>query len=742
VQPRTGDRERRTFAVADHAVASTVMRDRAWDVVDIRPHLDALQASGGEDLSILSTLARSSLIYQSGREHLHTRRAIAAFLSPASVMRWQGVIDAAIEDALQRLATSETPDIVHDYADPIFVRTIGAMTGLAIDDERAILRSIDAARGLAEPLLPLRRLRQVQAAFAHLQGLLPTPRVEGQQPASAPILCDVLTAGTLPASVDASALAVSLIVAAHTAAESLSLAIAGLLREGDAAWSAAAAPGWSEARLDDAIRDYPSTLNLYRVATDNTRVDGCPVARGDVAAVHVAEINAGIRNARLQDRGAAGPPSFSFGEGAHRCPGAALARLILGRAIPALAARYPLLRLDEAGVRIARTRMVQAPETLPCSGTGVRRRAARFWEIGDPDLARRIATDDHRFGPPDMPRHLAALMAASGKDLSVAIRIARNAPFFLSGPRQATIRLLTLEVLGGNRLDAWAPMIDRTIARLLDALADREQVDLVAEFCDPLFRDVTGAVLGIHPLDRSVFDAVAPELQDLLEPLLSLRTILRLQAVCADLLGQVEAGERATDPAHPPSLLARLHAAAPPGFDEQDRRALVLVLYGASFNVAHTLANALHRLGDGSIEARSSIIEGSGASWLDRDLLPASASPRFIYRVARQDGAIDRFTFAAGDTMQLQLAEINRDLGAGHLAFGHGLHRCLGASLSRLIIRRALPALLARFPDFALAGEPTTAAMSQTVALTTLPATLGRSPVTPSSRDVHDHRRS
>ncbi|TFV59146.1 cytochrome P450 [Mycobacterium sp. PS03-16] len=41
----------------------------------------------------------------------------------------------------------------------------------------------------------------------------------------------------------------------------------------------------------------------------------------------------------------------------------------------------------------------------------------------------------------------------------------------------------------------------------------------------------------------------------------------------------------------------------------------------------------------------------------------------------------------------------------GHLAFGHGVHHCLGAPLARMEMRIAYPALLRRFPDLALA-EP------------------------------------
>ena len=39
----------------------------------------------------------------------------------------------------------------------------------------------------------------------------------------------------------------------------------------------------------------------------------------------------------------------------------------------------------------------------------------------------------------------------------------------------------------------------------------------------------------------------------------------------------------------------------------------------------------------------------------------------------------------------------------GHLAFGHGVHHCLGAPLARMEMRIAFPALLRRFPNLALA---------------------------------------
>jgi cytochrome P450 len=53
----------------------------------------------------------------------------------------------------------------------------------------------------------------------------------------------------------------------------------------------------------------------------------------------------------------------------------------------------------------------------------------------------------------------------------------------------------------------------------------------------------------------------------------------------------------------------------------------------------------------------------------------------------------------AADTLDIRRAS------TGHLAFGYGVHHCLGAPLARMEMRLAFPALLRRFPGLRLA-EP------------------------------------
>ncbi|RJL33217.1 cytochrome P450 [Bailinhaonella thermotolerans] len=89
------------------------------------------------------------------------------------------------------------------------------------------------------------------------------------------------------------------------------------------------------------------------------------------------------------------------------------------------------------------------------------------------------------------------------------------------------------------------------------------------------------------------------------------------------------------------------------------------------------------------------------------------AFPRF----AREDLVLAGQPIAKGEMVLCSLAAANRDPAIGpdpdvvdpareapsHLAFGHGIHRCVGAPLAQMELRIAFPALLRRFPGLRLA---------------------------------------
>ncbi len=91
------------------------------------------------------------------------------------------------------------------------------------------------------------------------------------------------------------------------------------------------------------------------------------------------------------------------------------------------------------------------------------------------------------------------------------------------------------------------------------------------------------------------------------------------------------------------------------------------------------------------------------------------AFPRF----AKEDVVVGGKRIKKGSVMLVHLPAASRDPrstpgeglcpmkeSSNHLAFGHGLHRCVGAELARMELRAAYPALAKRFPDMQLAVDP------------------------------------
>lgn len=88
-----------------------------------------------------------------------------------------------------------------------------------------------------------------------------------------------------------------------------------------------------------------------------------------------------------------------------------------------------------------------------------------------------------------------------------------------------------------------------------------------------------------------------------------------------------------------------------------------------------------------------------------------------MYRTALEDIELDGELVKKGDTVTVSLPAANRDPAkfgcpaqldidrdtSGHVAFGFGIHQCLGQNLARVELRAGLSALLQAFPDLRLA---------------------------------------
>jgi cytochrome P450 len=292
----------------------------------------------------------------------------------------------------------------------------------------------------------------------------------------------------------------------------------------------------------------------------------------------------------------------------------------------------------------------------------------------------------------------------------------------LDGERHQAMRQRFGRVFARGRVERYRPLIEARAHKLIDAVADAGEMDLVTDFARPLPFAIVTSVLGV-PEDRQpwlaermhILDVGFARQQDQDAVAATSAAIGEMLDYFGDLLDQ-----RARTPED--DLMSTL-AADPPADDE---------------GRADLLANCVFFINAGHITTTSLITGGllllvvhpDALARLVRspDLIPDAVEEmlRMVTPVslvmcrARRDVEIDGYHVLAGQRRVVFTAGANRDPEAfaepdtfdvgrspnPHLAFSAGAHFCLGAPLARLHGQVAIRVLLDRLPDVHLAGEP------------------------------------
>ena len=294
-------------------------------------------------------------------------------------------------------------------------------------------------------------------------------------------------------------------------------------------------------------------------------------------------------------------------------------------------------------------------------------------------------------------------------------------------PKHRKLRGLVSQAFTPRMVSGLAPRIAELTTELLDGLGGAERFDLVDGLAYPLPVIVIAALLGIPVDDRPIFRQWAELLfsqnQQTSEIRLDEAALRALFDAVAPTMREMNAYLLAhirQRRAHPhDDLISELVAAEVDGerLDDEEIVGFVgLLLIAGHVTTTALLGNAVITLDehpDAAAELRA-----------DPSLLPAaieevlryrSPFPRLARRAAR-DVEFDGRTIAAHNIVILWVASANRDPAQfsdpdrfdlhrtpnPHLAFGHGIHFCLGAPLARLEAKIALGILLERYRSIAV----------------------------------------
>jgi unspecific monooxygenase len=313
-----------------------------------------------------------------------------------------------------------------------------------------------------------------------------------------------------------------------------------------------------------------------------------------------------------------------------------------------------------------------------------------------------VATREE-LGWPERPAHLA--------DFD---RIERHSLLEMEPPEHTRLRGLVNRAFVSRQVERLGPRI----AEMAEALIDKLEpgVDLIADFATPIPVGVIAGLIGA-PLDDSAL------LLDWSHKMVAMYQFAPTRAdedaaaaASREFAAYVRAliARRRRSPND--DLLSRLIAAqSEEGRLSEDElvTSVVLLLNAGHEATVHALGNAVKTLLENGAH-----FDGSEAAV--EELLRFDAPLHMFTRYALQDVEIEGVALRKGERIGLLLGAANRDPSVfpdpdrldlarapnPHVAFGAGIHFCVGAPLARLEMRVALEALFRRLPGLRLAEAP------------------------------------
>ncbi|WP_327209291.1 cytochrome P450 [[Kitasatospora] papulosa] len=319
-------------------------------------------------------------------------------------------------------------------------------------------------------------------------------------------------------------------------------------------------------------------------------------------------------------------------------------------------------------------------------------------------------------------------------------------------PDHTRLRRVVQAAFSRKRVQAMRPMVERITLELLDELdpaaarhttrTTTATVDLIRDFAFPLPILVVCELLGLPPQDRNLYrewsTAIVTQEGD---HTAFQQAVHEMGSYVLDIADQrIRRNDRPAD------LLTDLLAARERGelTDDEIVGMVALLLIGGhetTVNLLGTSCLALLRNPDQTawLRADPTRMPMAVEEFLRYDSPICMATTRFTTQPVNIGGV----EIPQDEFVLLSLGAANRDPArfqdpdrlilnrqdTGHLAFGGGIHRCLGALLGKLETEIALTALLARFPEMTLACQEHDLRWRNTMmlrGLETLPLTLNR----------------
>ena len=328
------------LSTTSYQVCQQILRSRTFGVTD------PAAPRPGEDMLDLSLLALNP------PDHTRLRRLAAPAFTPRRMVGYEALVEASIDQLLDRVAGRGRFDLVSAFASPLPIAVITKMLGLAGEPSRlrrlgaTMASALDGVHSLRHAVQLFLADRELQASFAAL--LARAAKEPGDDLASALLAqqSDEITTAEL-----SSLVGLLLLAGFETTVNAIGNGVRALFANRQQWELLVSDPSQAGAVAEEVLRYDPPVQQTARVllsSSEPVELAGVPVPPGQWVLLILAAANRDpavfAEPARFDIARPNAAEHLAFSGGIHYCLGAALARMELTAAFRALATRFPDLR--------------------------------------------------------------------------------------------------------------------------------------------------------------------------------------------------------------------------------------------------------------------------------------------------------------------------------------------------------------------------------------------------------------
>jgi cytochrome P450 len=300
---------------------------------------------------------------------------------------------------------------------------------------------------------------------------------------------------------------------------------------------------------------------------------------------------------------------------------------------------------------------------------------------------------------------------------------------FNDPPLHTRVRRLIAGALTPKHIAAMQARLVELVDGLLDSVAaagEAGEVDLIAAFCGAIPVEVIGNLLGVPRDERGSLRGWSLAILGALEPALTPEQHELGNTAVRDMLGYLEGlvARRSAVPGDPQTdVLTRLIQGEAGGEKLQPKELLhncIFLLNAGHETTTNLIGNGLRCLCEWPGERARLLAEPDLIGSAVEEFLRIESSNQLGNRITTKQAEVAGVALAPRTQVTLCIGAANRDPQSfpdpdrldiarhpnRHLAFGSGIHQCVGMGLGRLEARIAIGRFVRRFPNYALAGPP------------------------------------